>query len=124
MLIRPANHRAGTGRKAGFGLRLPPKDSQNLRAFHTILGAAHGKPALAKSIARLIAESRAAFAGFIRAGIARGEIRSSLTPEVEAVWILAALIGVVNHWLNDAQGTPLSKVGDAFIVSVRRALKA
>lgn len=101
-----------------------PKDPQTLRAFHTILGAAHGKPELAKSFAKLISESRAAFAGFISAGIARGEIRSGATPEVEAIWILAGLMGVMNHWLNDAQGTPLNKVGEAFIGSVRRALEA
>lgn len=100
------------------------KDPRVLRAFHAILGASPGKPELAKSVSRLAEESKATFAVYMRAGIARGEIRPDLVPEVEAVWILAALRGVMGQWLNDEQKTPVSKVRDAFVASVRRALQA
>ncbi|MDP3491701.1 MAG: TetR/AcrR family transcriptional regulator [Hyphomonadaceae bacterium] len=100
------------------------KDPRILRAFHAILGASPGKPALAKSISGLAEASKATFCDFLRAGIARGEIRPDIVPEAEAVWILAALRGVMGQWLNDEEKTPLPKVRDAFVVSVRRALQA
>lgn len=100
------------------------KDRNVLRAFHAILGAAPGKPALARAISDLAEESKGTFAQFIRSGIKRGEIRPDVVPEVEAVWILAALRGVMGQWLNDEQKTPLAKVRDAFIASVRKALAA
>ncbi len=100
------------------------KDPRVLRAFHAILGAAPGKPELAKSISRLAEASKATFAIFLRQGIERGEIRPDIVPEVEAVWILAALRGVMGQWLYDETKTPLAEVRDAFVISVRRALKA
>jgi AcrR family transcriptional regulator len=100
------------------------KDPRVLRAFHAILGASPGKPELAKSVSRLAEESKASFAVYLRAGIARGEVRPDIVPEVEAVWILAALRGVMGQWLNDEHKTPVSKVRDAFVASVRRALQA
>lgn len=100
------------------------KDRDVLRAFHAILGAAPGKPALAKAISGLAEESKATFAEFLRAGIRRGEIRPDIVPEVEAVWILAALRGIMGQWLNDEHKTPLTKVRDAFVASVRKALAA
>jgi hypothetical protein len=45
-------------------------------------------------------------------------------PEIEAIWILAVLRGVMAQWLNDDKRTPLPQVRDAFIASVRRALQA
>jgi len=100
------------------------KDPRVLRAFHAILGAAPGKPELAKSISRLAEASKATFAVFLRQGIARGEIRADVIPEVEAVWILASLRGIMGQWLYDESKTPLTEVRDAFITSVRRALQA
>lgn len=101
-----------------------PKDPRILRAFHAILGAAPGKPDLAKAISRLAEESKATFAVFLRQGIERGEIRADIVPEVEAVWILASLRGVMGQWLYDETKTPLPEVRDAFVTSVRRALQA
>jgi AcrR family transcriptional regulator len=98
------------------------KDPRVLRAFHAILGAAPGKPALAKAVSRLAEDSKRTFAQFIRAGIARGEVRRGLNPEVEAVWILAGLRGVMAQWLNAPDKTPLTKVRDAYLAAVRRAL--
>ena len=100
------------------------KDPRILRAFHAILGAAPGKPELAKSISRLAEESKATFAVFMRQGMARGEIRADIVPEVEAVWILASLRGIMGQWLYDETKTPLTEVRDAFITSVRKALQA
>jgi AcrR family transcriptional regulator len=100
------------------------KDPRILRAFHAIMGAAPGKPELAKSLSRLAEESKATFADFMRQGIARGEIRADITPEIEAVWILASLRGIMGQWLYDESRTPLPQVRDAFVSSVRRALQA
>ncbi|RYG33788.1 MAG: TetR/AcrR family transcriptional regulator, partial [Burkholderiales bacterium] len=77
------------------------KDPRVLRAFHAILGAAPGKPELAKSISRLAEESKATFAVYLRQGMARGEIRTDIVPEIEAVWILASLRGIMGQWLYD-----------------------
>jgi len=100
------------------------KNSRVLRAFHAIMGAAPGKPELAKSLSRLAEESKATFAGFMRQGIERGEIRTDIVPEIEAVWILASLRGIMGQWLYDEAKTPLPQVRDAFVSSVRRALQA
>lgn len=99
------------------------KDPRVLRAFHAILGAAPGKPELARSISRLAEESKATFAIYLRQGMERGEIRADIVPEVEAVWMLASLRGIMGQWLNDDSKTPLNEVRDAFITSVRRALQ-
>ena len=100
------------------------KDPRIRRAFHAILGAAPGKPELARTVSRLAEQSKTTFCEFLRAGIARGEIRPDIVREIEAVWILAALRGVMGQWLNDEEKTPLPKVRDAFVSSVRRALQA
>ena len=100
------------------------KDPRILRAFHALVGASQGKPELAKTISRLAEQSKTTFCEFLRAGIARGEVRPDIEPEAEAVWILAALRGVMGQWLNDEEKTPLPKVRDAFVRSVRRALQA
>jgi AcrR family transcriptional regulator len=99
------------------------KDPRVLRAFHAILGAAPGKPELAKSISKLAEESKATFAVYLRKGIADGEIRADIVPEVEAVWILASLRGIMGQWLYDESKTPLAEVRDAFVTSVRKALQ-
>lgn len=100
------------------------KDPRILRAFHAFLGASPGKPELARTISSLAENSKTTFCEFLRAGIARGEVRPDIVPEAEAVWILAALRGVMGQWLNDEEKTPLPKVRDAFVASVRRALQA
>ncbi len=99
------------------------KDPRLLRAFHAILGVSPGKPEVAKAISSLAEQSKATFCDYLRAGIARGEVRPDIVPEAEAVWILAALRGVMGQWLNDEEKTPLPKVRDAFVASVRRALQ-
>lgn len=101
-----------------------PKDARVLRAFHAVLGAAPGKPALAKSVTRLAEGSKKTLAAFIRAGIKRGEIRRDANPEVEAVWILAALRAVMAQWVVAPDKTPVVKVRDALLRSVRKALEA
>lgn len=100
------------------------KEPRVLRAFHAVLGSAPGKPALAKSMTRLTEESKKTFVGFIRTGIDRGEIRKDAVPEVEAVWILAGLRGVMAQWVVAPDKTPLSKVRDAFLRAIRKALEA
>lgn len=100
------------------------KDARVLRAFHAVLGAAPGKPALAKAMMRLTEETRRTFVRFIREGVERGEIRSDVAPEVEAVWILAGIRGVMAQWAIAPEKTPLTKVRDAFLRTVRKALEA
>jgi AcrR family transcriptional regulator len=100
------------------------KDRDVLRSFHAVIGAAPGKAAIAAASARLTEASRRSFAALIRAGIRRGEIRSDVAPEVEAVWILAALRGVMAQWVIAPDKTPIARVRDAFTRNVRRALEA
>jgi AcrR family transcriptional regulator len=100
------------------------KDPRVLRAFHAVLGSALGKPALAKAMTRLTEETKKTFASFICAGIERGEIRKDAVPEIEAIWILAGLRGVMAQWVVSPDTTPLAKVRDAFLHTVRKALEA
>ncbi len=99
------------------------KDPVVLRGFHAVMGAAPNVPALALASAKLTQESRASYARLIRAGVERGEIRAGVTPELEATWILAALRGVMAAWVIAPNRTPLTRVKEAFLASVRRALE-
>ncbi len=100
------------------------KDPRVLRAFHAVLGAAPGKPALSKSMTRLTEETKKTFVSFLRTGIEMGEIRKDVAPEVEAVWILAGLRGVMAQWVVAPDKTPITRVRDAFLSVVRKALEA
>lgn len=100
------------------------KDPRVLRAFHAVLGSAPGKPALAKSMTRLTEETKKTFVSFIRAGVERGEIRKNAVPEIEAIWILAGLRGVTAQWVISPDTTPLTKVRNAFLHTIRKALEA
>ncbi len=52
-----------------------------------------------------------------------GSTYAAIVPEVEAVWILASLRGIMGQWLYDESKTPLAEVRDAFVTSVRKALQ-
>lgn len=100
------------------------KDIRVLRAFHIIFSTAPAKPEIARALVRLTDETKKTFVRFLRSGIARGEVRADLQPEVEAVWILAALRGIMAQWVVAPEKTPLTKVRDAFLLTLRRALQA
>lgn len=100
------------------------KDPAVLRGFHAVMGAAPNTAVLAEGAARLTTESRNTYTRLIRSGIERGEVRADVVPELEAVWIIAALRGVMAAWVIAPARTPLARVKVAFIDSVRRALEA
>jgi AcrR family transcriptional regulator len=67
---------------------------------------------------------RTAFAGHIRAGQARGEIRAGLDPEVEAAIVIGTIRGLVTQWLLDPGSIDIAAARCATVASVRRSLAA
>jgi AcrR family transcriptional regulator len=93
-----------------------------VRALHTVLGAAIGKPALAPAIAKLNRDVVAGLARQIEIGIEKDEIRRDVDATAQATLILAGLRGVVAQWLVDPKGVDLTRTGKAFVASLKRGL--
>lgn len=93
-----------------------------LRAFHAVLGSALKQAPLSNAIATLNRNSIAGFAGLIRRGIERGEIRSDIDATAQASLIVAALRGIMTQWLLDPERTDLDAIALEYIGTLRRGL--
>lgn len=93
-----------------------------LRAFHAVLGSALKQAPSSNAIAVLNRNSIAAFAGLIRRGIERGEIRSNVDASAQASLIVAALRGIMTQWLLDPEHIDLDAIGREYIDALRRGL--
>ncbi|WP_143201590.1 TetR/AcrR family transcriptional regulator [Bradyrhizobium sp. NAS96.2] len=123
--------RASAGAATGFeGLigsiryyfQMPPERPNMVRAFHAVLAGALNTPAIAATVAKLNQDSAAEISAGLRAGVAAGQLRDDIDPDLEGRLILATLRGSVAQWLADPERIDLTRLGAHFIASLERSL--
>jgi AcrR family transcriptional regulator len=96
----------------------------NVRAYQAIIHGALSHPDVRPIVARMTAQSIDDFAGLIRQGREKGEIRADARPRADASIILSSLRGVLFQWLIIPDHVSLSRMRDSLVASVRKNLKA
>jgi AcrR family transcriptional regulator len=96
---------------------------ERLRALYVLMGEALGPvPELRNVFAGLNESIRVAARGCIRRGIAEGQIRPDVDPEIEAAMFLALLRGVAMQWLVAPGSLDLAALREFVKETIRRSL--
>ena len=126
-LQRSDRHTAGLAHliaMATFYFDSAGKDPARTRVLFAVLGDALTNPLLRKEMAELNAQSVAAIANDIRAGVASGEIRKGVNPKTTAALALSGLRGAVALWLTNPGGIDLKTLRNEFVAELKRSLAA
>jgi AcrR family transcriptional regulator len=78
--------------------------------------------ARAATVAALDNETRQHIRRVLEAGVARGEVRSDIDLDIEAVLILSALRGITSQWLVSPASIDLEQTGKYWLAELKRAL--
>jgi AcrR family transcriptional regulator len=93
------------------------------RALNILLGEALGaEPELRATVNRYHAQVRGLIAGWVREGIADGDIRPDVDAEAQAVLWIGVIRGLSYQAIADPEAVPLDAVGDELLAALERVL--